>query len=62
MSFWEYLGTGHQQLLTDAYQHASAVFQCMVVATRARGADRRRHLSQRAGRGNLATTSTVDAS
>nr|WP_202510375.1 ABC transporter permease [Streptomyces sp. SID5643] len=23
----------HQQLLTDAYQHASAVFQCMVVAT-----------------------------
>ncbi|MFJ8533106.1 ABC transporter permease [Streptomyces sp. NPDC093591] len=33
MSFWEYLGNRHQQLLTDAYQHASAVFQCMVVAT-----------------------------
>ena len=33
MNFWEYLGTSHQQLLTDAYQHASAVFQCMVVAT-----------------------------
>ena len=33
MSFWEYLGSRHQQLLTDAYQHASAVFQCMVVAT-----------------------------
>ncbi|MGW1954263.1 ABC transporter permease [Streptomyces sp. NPDC001920] len=33
MSFWEYLGGRHQQLLTDAYQHASAVFQCMVVAT-----------------------------
>ncbi|MEV0179629.1 ABC transporter permease [Streptomyces sp. NPDC050625] len=33
MGFWEYLGERHQQLLTDAYQHASVVFQCMVVAT-----------------------------
>ncbi|MEU2536383.1 ABC transporter permease [Streptomyces iakyrus] len=33
MNFWEYLANRHQQLLTDAYQHASAVFQCMVVAT-----------------------------
>ncbi|WP_405624017.1 ABC transporter permease [Streptomyces sp. NBC_00076] len=33
MNFWEYLGTAHEQLLTDAYQHASVVFQCMVVAT-----------------------------
>ncbi|MFH8559262.1 ABC transporter permease [Streptomyces celluloflavus] len=33
MSFWEYVGNRHTQLLTDAYQHASAVFQCMVVAT-----------------------------
>ncbi|MFD5078426.1 ABC transporter permease [Streptomyces sp. NPDC058371] len=33
MNFWEYLNSRHQQLLTDAYQHASAVFQCMVVAT-----------------------------
>ncbi|OON72639.1 ABC transporter permease [Streptomyces tsukubensis] len=33
MDFWEYLGTRHEQLLIDAYQHASAVFQCMVVAT-----------------------------
>ncbi|MGW7408309.1 ABC transporter permease [Streptomyces sp. NPDC054833] len=33
MGFWEYLGDRHQQLLTDAYQHASVVFQCMVVAT-----------------------------
>ncbi|MEU0029926.1 ABC transporter permease [Streptomyces sp. NPDC006335] len=33
MNFWEYLGNRHQQLLADAYQHASAVFQCMVVAT-----------------------------
>ncbi|BAU83582.1 ABC transporter permease [Streptomyces laurentii] len=33
MSFWEYLVSRHQQLLTDAYQHASAVFQCMVIAT-----------------------------
>lgn len=33
MNFWDYLGNRHQQLLMDAYQHASAVFQCMVVAT-----------------------------
>lgn len=32
MNFWEYVASRHQQLLTDAYQHASAVFQCMVVA------------------------------
>jgi osmoprotectant transport system permease protein len=33
VSFWEYLGNRHQTLLADAYQHASAVFQCMVAAT-----------------------------
>ncbi|TJZ56040.1 ABC transporter permease [Streptomyces piniterrae] len=33
MSFWEYVGNRHAQLLTDTYQHASAVFQCMVIAT-----------------------------
>ncbi|MEU9122700.1 ABC transporter permease [Streptomyces sp. NPDC048506] len=33
MSFWEYVSTRHTQLLTDTYQHASAVFQCMVIAT-----------------------------
>ncbi|MEU8886902.1 ABC transporter permease [Streptomyces sp. NPDC048442] len=33
MNFWEYLGSRYQQLLADAFQHASAVFQCMVVAT-----------------------------
>ncbi|MFF9811893.1 ABC transporter permease [Streptomyces sp. NPDC014006] len=33
MNFWEYLGSRHQQLLTDACQHAGAVFQCMVLAT-----------------------------
>ncbi|MET8508935.1 ABC transporter permease [Streptomyces sp. NPDC004787] len=33
MSFWEYVAGRHQQLLTDAFQHASAVFQCMVIAT-----------------------------
>ncbi|BDM66954.1 ABC transporter permease [Streptomyces nigrescens] len=33
MSFWEYVSTRHAQLLTDTYQHASAVFQCMVIAT-----------------------------
>jgi osmoprotectant transport system permease protein len=33
VSFWEYLGNRHQQLLTDTVQHASAVLQCMVVAT-----------------------------
>ncbi|MFF7763686.1 ABC transporter permease [Streptomyces griseorubiginosus] len=33
MNFWEYLGSHHRQLLTDAGQHASAVLGCMVVAT-----------------------------
>jgi osmoprotectant transport system permease protein len=33
VNFWEYVSTRHQQLLTDAFQHASAVFQCMVAAT-----------------------------
>ncbi|MFE0256934.1 ABC transporter permease [Streptomyces sp. NPDC059010] len=33
MSFWEYLGNRHQQLFADALQHASAVLQCMIVAT-----------------------------
>ncbi|MEV0277168.1 ABC transporter permease [Streptomyces sp. NPDC050610] len=33
MNFWEYIGNRYAQLLTDTYQHASAVFQCMVVAT-----------------------------
>lgn len=33
MSFWEYVGNRHTQLLMDTYQHASAVFQCMVIAT-----------------------------
>lgn len=33
MSFWEYLGSYHERLLFDAYQHASAVFQCVVLAT-----------------------------
>ncbi|MEU3185908.1 ABC transporter permease [Streptomyces sp. NPDC006923] len=33
MSFWEYLGSQRRQLLTDAFQHVSAVFQCMVLAT-----------------------------
>ncbi|NLU66561.1 ABC transporter permease [Streptomyces sp. HNM0574] len=33
MSFWEYLGDRHAQLLTDSLQHASAVLQCMAAAT-----------------------------
>ncbi|MEW1657158.1 MULTISPECIES: ABC transporter permease [unclassified Streptomyces] len=33
MGFWDYVGSRHVQLLTDTYQHASAVFQCMVIAT-----------------------------
>ncbi|MFM9447694.1 ABC transporter permease [Streptomyces acidiscabies] len=33
MSFWEYLDNRHEQLLADALQHASAVFQCMLLAT-----------------------------
>lgn len=33
MNFWEYLGSRYQQILVDTYQHASVVFQCMVIAT-----------------------------
>lgn len=33
MNFWEYLSDRHAQLLADSFQHASAVFQCMVAAT-----------------------------
>jgi osmoprotectant transport system permease protein len=33
VNFWEYLGNRHQQLFTDAGQHAGAVLQCMAVAT-----------------------------
>ncbi|MFC5722783.1 ABC transporter permease [Streptomyces gamaensis] len=33
MSFFGYLASRHAQLLADTYQHASAVFQCMLVAT-----------------------------
>ncbi|MDX3077292.1 ABC transporter permease [Streptomyces sp. NPDC088354] len=33
MTFWEYLTSRHEQLLIDAYQQASLVFQCMVLAT-----------------------------
>ncbi|MFI6205316.1 ABC transporter permease [Streptomyces sp. NPDC051041] len=32
MSFWEYLGSRHQQLLADACRHASTVFPCVVAA------------------------------
>ncbi|MEU3983629.1 ABC transporter permease [Streptomyces sp. NPDC026672] len=33
MSFWEFLTTRHQQLLTDACGHAGVVLPCVVVAT-----------------------------
>lgn len=33
MNFWEYVSNSYAQLLADSYQHASAVFQCMVAAT-----------------------------
>jgi osmoprotectant transport system permease protein len=33
VNFREYLGGRHEQLLTDACQHAGAVFRCVVVAT-----------------------------
>ncbi|MFJ4922197.1 ABC transporter permease [Streptomyces sp. NPDC088725] len=33
MSFWEFVATSRRQLLTDAVQHVSAVFQCVLIAT-----------------------------
>ncbi|MFB8249066.1 ABC transporter permease [Streptomyces sp. NPDC001046] len=58
MNFWEYLVNRHQQLLTDAYQHASAVFQCMVVAT-ALGVLIAVATYRSEWAGNLATTTTA---
>ncbi|GGN57672.1 ABC transporter permease [Streptomyces kronopolitis] len=58
MSFWEYVGTRHAQLLTDTYQHASAVFQCMVLATLL-GVFIAVMTYRSEWAGNLATTSTA---
>jgi osmoprotectant transport system permease protein len=58
VNFWEYLVSRHQQLLTDAYQHASAVFQCMVVAT-ALGVLIGVATYRSEWAGNLATTTTA---
>lgn len=58
VNFWEYLVSRHQQLLTDAYQHASVVFQCMVVAT-ALGVLIGVATYRSEWAGNLATTATA---
>ncbi|MEU2911465.1 ABC transporter permease [Streptomyces massasporeus] len=58
MNFWEYLVNRHQQLLTDAYQHASVVFQCMVMAT-ALGVLIAVASYRSEWAGNLATTTTA---
>ena len=58
MSFWEYLAGRHQQLLTDAWQHASAVLQCTVVAT-VLGVLIGIATYRSAWAGNLATTATA---
>ena len=49
VSFWAYLAGRHQQLLADAFQHASAVFQCMVLATVLGVLVGEAHLSERVG-------------
>jgi osmoprotectant transport system permease protein len=58
VNFWEYLSTRHQQLLTDAWQHASVVFQCMVLAT-ALGVLLAVATYRSAWAGNLATLTTA---
>ncbi|MFE1341929.1 ABC transporter permease [Streptomyces sp. NPDC058733] len=58
MNFWEYLSTRHQQLLTDAWQHASVVFQCMALAT-ALGVLLAVATYRSAWAGNLATLTTA---
>jgi len=58
VSFWEYLAGRHQQLLTDAWQHASAVLQCTVVAT-VLGVLIGIATYRSAWAGNLATTATA---
>ena len=59
MSFWEYLTTRHQQLLTDAFQHASARLPVHGHRHSARRAHRRGHLPQRPGRAIWRSLSTA---
>ncbi|MCQ4083838.1 ABC transporter permease [Streptomyces sp. RB6PN25] len=60
MSFWDFVGSRRQQLLMDTYQHASAVFQCMVVAAVIGiGIGMLTYRNERAGRLAIATTVTI---
>ncbi|MER5863708.1 ABC transporter permease [Kitasatospora sp. NPDC002040] len=60
MDFWEYVSSRREQLLSDAFQHASAVFQCMVVAALAGVAiGALTYRSERGGRIAVLTTGTI---
>ncbi|MDF3292937.1 ABC transporter permease [Streptomyces silvisoli] len=60
MDFWSFVSDRRQQLLTDTYQHASAVFQCMVVASAVGiGIGVLTYRNDRAGRLAIATTVTI---
>jgi osmoprotectant transport system permease protein len=60
MDFWSFVGSRRQQLLWDAYQHASAVFQSMVVAALLGvGIGVATYRNDRAGRLAIASTVTI---
>ncbi len=60
MDFWSFVSDRRQQLLTDTYQHASAVFQCIVVASVVGIAvGVLTYRNDRAGRLAVATTVTI---
>lgn len=60
MDFWDYVRTRQQQLVTDTLQHASAVFQCMLVAVvLGVGLGVLTYRSERAGRLAVLATGTV---
>ena len=60
MDFWDYVSSRREQLLNDTYQHASAVFQCMVVAALLGvGIGALTYRSDRAGRAATLVTGTI---
>jgi osmoprotectant transport system permease protein len=60
VDFWDYVSSRREQLLNDTYQHASAVFQCMVVAALLGvGIGALTYRSDRAGRAATLATGTI---
>jgi osmoprotectant transport system permease protein len=60
VNFWDYVSSRQDQLVSDTFQHASAVFQCMVVAVvLGVGIGALTYRSDRAGRIATLATGTI---